>query len=156
MQLTRGFEQGVCVITFLATQKKGIPVSSLTIHKRLQGSLAYSKKLIRKLIVAGLVTSVSGTNGGFTLAKDPKTINLYDIVKALEGNIVTYPGTGKINKVFRDLQKEAMKGEQVVIKAFDEADRLWRTALETKTVYELICDTIGKQTIPYQDWNKIS
>ncbi|MDD3139686.1 MAG: hypothetical protein PHX08_12030, partial [Lachnospiraceae bacterium] len=61
-----------------------------------------------------------------------------------------------INKVFRDLQKEAMKGEQVVIKAFDEADRLWRTALETKTVYELICDTIGKQTIPYQDWNKIS
>lgn len=69
MKLTKGLEQAVCVIALLATQDQEIPVSSHIINYRLQGSPTYLKKLMRKLVVNNLVTSVSGINGGFSLGE---------------------------------------------------------------------------------------
>jgi len=43
--------------------------------------------LMGKLAAAGLLTSVRGVGGGFTLARDISDISLADIVEAVEGPI---------------------------------------------------------------------
>ena len=42
-------------------------------------------KLLQKLTKAGLLQSQQGTNGGYTLARDPRSISALDVIKALEG-----------------------------------------------------------------------
>ncbi len=154
MKLTRGIEQAVCIIALLATQDKSIPVASEEIHKRLKGSLTYTKKIIRKLVVAKMVNSVSGNNGGFTLAKKTDEINLLDIVEALEGKIETYPDSGLIDKVFEDKQILANQGTVVMRNAFAEADMLYREALRAKTVNQLLEETLGSRPIRPVNWNQ--
>lgn len=102
MQLTKGFEQAACIIALLATQKRDVPLSSQMIHERIKGSQTYLQKIMRKLVVAGLITSVSGNSGGFSLAKDPKNITFLQIVNATEGEIKTYPDLGFLDLVFKD------------------------------------------------------
>lgn len=154
MKLTRGIEQAVCILALLATQEHSIPVVSEEIHKRLKGSLTYTKKIIRKLVVAKLVNSVSGNNGGFTLAKNTDDINLLEIVEALEGTIMTYPESGLIDQVFEDIQVIANQGTVVMRNAFAEADMLYREALRTKTVNQLLQETLGSKEIQPINWNK--
>lgn len=153
MKLTKGIEQAICIIALLATQDPDIPVASLEIHTRLKGSLTYTKKIIRKLVVAGLVDSVSGNNGGFTLAHNCADINLLQIVEALEGTIETYPDTGLIDEVFKDKQAIANQGTIALRNAFSKADVLWREALKTITVQQLLEEALGKKEILPINWN---
>lgn len=94
MKLTKSFEQGVCLMAILATQAKAIPVSSHTLQRRLPTSMTYSQKLLRKLVVAGIVKSVPGNSGGFTLARPVGQISILEVVEALEGRIDSFPSTG--------------------------------------------------------------
>ena len=45
-------------------------------------SFRYLEKLFRDLKQAGLVKSEKGVSGGYSLAKKPKEITVYDIIKA--------------------------------------------------------------------------
>ena len=156
MKLTKGLEQAVCIITLLATQEKEIPVSSFIINQRLQGSPTYIKKLMRKLVVNDLVNSVSGINGGFTLAKRPQNITLLDIIEALEGPIITYPNTGLINMVFQDMQPVATQGDLVLTDVFQKADTYYTKYLNQQTVEDLIQETLGLHEIPVLHWNDLA
>ncbi|WP_281165696.1 Rrf2 family transcriptional regulator [Liquorilactobacillus sicerae] len=153
MQLTKGFEQAACIIALLATQNRQIPISSQVIHDRVNGSQSYLQKLLRKLVIAGLITSTSGNNGGFSLAKDPKNITLLEIVEATEGEIKTYPDLGFIDLVFRDFRPLSQEATHVINEAFHQADLRWGQYLQTKTVYQIIVDTFGSTKIPLIDWN---
>jgi Rrf2 family protein len=42
-------------------------------------------KILQKLARAGLLTSQFGTNGGYTLARDPRTISAFEVIQAIEG-----------------------------------------------------------------------
>lgn len=79
MKLTSGVEQAICIIVLLSTQDSSAPLASDLIRKRLDVSPSYLKKITRKLIVKGLITSVSGNNGGITLAKRPEEISALEI-----------------------------------------------------------------------------
>jgi len=50
-------------------------------------SVKYLEQLIPLLKVAGLIRSVRGAGGGYTLSKDADQIKLRDIIDALEGSI---------------------------------------------------------------------
>ncbi|WP_311407873.1 RrF2 family transcriptional regulator [Liquorilactobacillus uvarum] len=153
MQLTKGFEQAACIIALLATQDRKIPLSSQIIHQRISGSQTYLQKLLRKLVVAGLITSVSGNSGGFSLVKDPKEITLLQIVDATEGKIQSYPDLGFIDLVFRDFRPISQEAKQVMNGIFQQADKRWCHFLDEQTVYEVISKTLGKKEIPLVDWN---
>jgi len=49
-------------------------------------SIRYLEQIIIPLKIAKLVKSIRGAGGGYTLARDPKTINLCDILHVLEGS----------------------------------------------------------------------
>lgn len=155
VNLTKGLEQAVCIITLLATQDKRFPIASHIINRRLQGaSPSYIKKIMRKLVVNGLVTSVSGSNGGFSLAKNPESINLLEVVEALEGPIVTYPNTGMINQVFSDIGPTANHGEKVLTEVFRQADNQYTDYLRQQTVAHLIRESLDHRDIPVLNWNE--
>ena len=110
MQLTKGFEQAACIMALLATQNRGIQLSSHVIHTRVSSSQTYLKKIMRKLVVGGLITSASGNSGGFSLAREPEDITLLQIVSAVEGEIHTYPNNGLLDLVFSDFKPIATEG----------------------------------------------
>ena len=59
MKLTNATEQAVAIVAILATQSHETLVSSETIYRKLSVSQSYIKKLLRKLVVAEIVSSVS-------------------------------------------------------------------------------------------------
>lgn len=50
-------------------------------------TLRYSLKILHKLTRSGIVRSYKGAKGGFTLARDPEKITLYDVYETICGEI---------------------------------------------------------------------
>jgi FeS assembly SUF system regulator len=42
-------------------------------------------KILQRLSKAGLLLSQYGSNGGYTLARDPRTITAFDVIRAIDG-----------------------------------------------------------------------
>jgi len=61
------------------------PIELKEIAKKENISLKYLEQVINPLRGAGLVKSVRGSKGGYSLAKPPSEICLYDVVETLEG-----------------------------------------------------------------------
>ncbi|EMG26850.1 rrf2 family protein [Listeria fleischmannii 1991] len=157
MKLTKGLEQAVCIITLLSTQDSGAPLASDAISERLLVSPSYLKKIMRKLVVKNIIRSVPGNNGGFFLARSPERISLFEIVAAVEGETNSYPNSGLIKQVFGDIRKEAAeKGETILTEAFSAADQVWKDALKKQTVADLLLETLGRDELPYTNWNEIN
>ena len=70
-------------------------VSTASIAQRQKLSESYLEQLIRKLRDAGLVRSVRGKSGGYLLAKDAKEITVGEVLRALEGDLLTVECTGE-------------------------------------------------------------
>lgn len=50
----------------------------------------YLVQILNELRNGGLIVSKRGKQGGYALAKDPKEISLYDIVRAVEGELLEF------------------------------------------------------------------
>ena len=61
------------------------PIELTEIAKKENISLKYLEQVINPLRAAGLVKSIRGSKGGYSLAKPPSEICLYDVVETLEG-----------------------------------------------------------------------
>ena len=42
-------------------------------------------KILQRLVKAGLLKSLHGINGGYTLARDPHTISAFEVIRAIDG-----------------------------------------------------------------------
>lgn len=67
----------------LARQKRVGPLSLTSVSKDHGVSLAFLKKIVRSLRAAGLVRSKEGVGGGYTLARKPQSISLWEIISAM-------------------------------------------------------------------------
>jgi len=61
------------------------PIELKEIAKKENISLKYLEQVINPLRASGLVKSIRGSKGGYSLAKPPSEICLYDVVETLEG-----------------------------------------------------------------------
>ncbi len=157
MQLTKAFEQGVCVMAMLTTQIPSIPVASATIHQRLGTSPTYTQKIVRKLVVSGLATSVSGQGGGFCLAKASKEISCLDVVEAIEGPVVTFPDSQLLHHAFAHSNGLAnlASANSVVYQTFAKADEKWRKVLSNVSIADIIHDSLHGEKLTFVDWNEM-
>jgi len=71
----------------LALSKSSSPVPGKDIAERQGISKSYLDNLMGPLRIAGLVRTIRGVGGGFTLAKPPSQIKMSDIWMAMEGSI---------------------------------------------------------------------
>ena len=80
-------EYGVRVMAHLAGRDDDAPVSLSAIAEAEGLPLAYLEHLVQRLRRAELVESRRGARGGYSLAREPATISMAEVVGALEGEI---------------------------------------------------------------------
>jgi Rrf2 family protein len=85
MQITRTADYGVRVMTHLAMRPAGSRRTVAELAQESDASVAFTGKILQRLVGARLVVSHRGYEGGFELARLPATISMLDIVTALEG-----------------------------------------------------------------------
>jgi len=87
MKLSTKGQYGARAMVDLALHYGEGPILLKDIAKRQQISGRYLEHVIVSLKVAGLVKSMRGARGGFSLAKPPFQIRLSEIIQIMEGSI---------------------------------------------------------------------
>jgi len=82
--LSQTVEYALRAMTHLATLSPDNSLNSEGIAKRTKVPKGYLSKILRDLVIAELITSQRGPNGGFTLAKPPSEISILDVVNAVD------------------------------------------------------------------------
>jgi len=88
MKLSSRTRYGMRAILELALEYGNAPLQIKTIAQREDISNKYLEQLIAMLKASGLVRSIRGPRGGYTLAKPPSEIQLKDVFQTLEGPMV--------------------------------------------------------------------
>lgn len=60
------------------------PVSLVEVSRHHGVSVPFLKKIVRSLRASGLVQSKEGVGGGYTLAREPESISLWEIVSSFD------------------------------------------------------------------------
>jgi Rrf2 family protein len=87
MNLNQATDYAFRAILHLANQPRGVMVEAQSIAQTQVVPMRFLLKIMPSLIKAGIVRSQRGVGGGYYLAKDPKDINLLDVVEAIEGPV---------------------------------------------------------------------
>src|SRR5581483_602979 len=87
MRITRTADYGVRVMTRLAAAPAGTRMTVAELAQESQSTVAFTGKILQRLVGARLVVSHRGFEGGFELARAADTITLLDIVTALDGKL---------------------------------------------------------------------
>jgi len=75
----------------LATRASGGPVTKHDIAEAEAISPDYVQQIMMRLKAGGLVRSHRGRGGGFSVARDPETISISDVLVAMEGRVAPAP-----------------------------------------------------------------
>ncbi len=87
MQLTTKSRYIIRALIDIVINSNEGPVLVRDISERQSMSARYLEQLLLAPKAAGMVRATRGANGGFTLAKDPSSITLREIVQIMEGSI---------------------------------------------------------------------
>ncbi len=87
MKISTKIRYGARALLELASHYGGGPIDLKEIAEKEDISLKYLEQVIVPLRTAGLVKSIRGSKGGYSLAKSPSEISLSDVVEALNGPI---------------------------------------------------------------------
>ncbi len=85
MKMSTGCRYGIRAMLEIAHQYGKQPVTRREIACRQSISLSYLENILLLLKKSNLITSVRGARGGFSLARAPGDIDLFEIFKVLEG-----------------------------------------------------------------------
>lgn len=85
MQLTRGGEYGILGVLYLARQPQGRVVLLSEIAASESIPQSFLAKIFQQLSRVGIVRSLRGAKGGFTLARAPESITMREILEVIEG-----------------------------------------------------------------------
>ncbi|WP_242222708.1 Rrf2 family transcriptional regulator [Bacillus cereus group sp. BfR-BA-01380] len=137
MRIKSGMEQAVYTLLLLTRVPNRNTLTSEAISERLDVSPSYLKKLMRLLVQAGLVESITGTKGGFSLARSPKEITLYDIFQAVEGRGAFFQGKGMALSVF-DSKETHHQEDCVLARVMKKVEDKWAQAMSEETLATLM------------------
>lgn len=87
MKITQEADYALRVILHLSKLGYGEKVEARVISENEELPLRFLLKLLRKLTKARIVISYRGVKGGYALNKEPKDINLKDVIEAIDGPI---------------------------------------------------------------------
>jgi Rrf2 family iron-sulfur cluster assembly transcriptional regulator len=88
MQITRAGEYAVLGLIHLARRAPGEKAMIEAVSREEKIPKSFLAKIFQNLVKAGLVRSVRGAGGGFSLLKKPADITILEVVEAIEGKIV--------------------------------------------------------------------
>lgn len=142
MRLSKTVEQACCILAIIA-EHRGESVTNTELNERMRVSQSYLTKITRKLVVASIISSSHGVNGGFILAKPMKLITLGAVVSAIEGRTPYFTSRGVIEKAFPAQEYIARIGVSLLCDGFVRAEQKWFDELNHITMEQLICNVKG-------------
>ena len=135
----------------LGLQKDDQSVKSNIVSNSLQVSDSYLKKILRKLVLAELITSNASKDGGFQLKKSLKQITLYDVYNAIETDIITFDISDLAEHVFND-DEHTKQSKKKVIDTIDLGIKVFNSELASVNLSELLIEE--NDGYPKIDWNE--
>ncbi|MBD3162853.1 MAG: Rrf2 family transcriptional regulator [Candidatus Eisenbacteria bacterium] len=88
MRINPSEEYGLrCLLQLAREHARGESLSLQEIASREGLPVPNTAKLLRRLRIAGIVTSERGRSGGYLLARPPAEINLAEVLRALDGPV---------------------------------------------------------------------
>ena len=112
------------IILKFTTSPEGKKFRSKDLSEELFIPERFTYRILRKLLLSGLIDSVRGPRGGYVLAKDPEYITLYDVYESISGEmIINYCLDEKTCEFAKDsstciMQKEMKKIQDVLVNEF--------------------------------------
>jgi len=91
MLLSQTAEYALRAMAWLATVPDGEPVRAVDLSRATGIPAHYLSKVLRRLVLAGLLESQKGQGGGFSLPRAPAEIAFIDILSAIDA----YPTQGR-------------------------------------------------------------
>ena len=88
MKVNTKVRYGLRSILQIADNYGGDPVPISTISESQEISNKYLEQVVGTLRKSGLILSRKGVRGGYTLARDPEDINLWEVITALDNQTV--------------------------------------------------------------------
>lgn len=82
MLITRASEYAILSLILLS--KSDTPKDSETLSNELSISKSFLAKILQALAKNGILKSYKGVNGGFSLTREPKDVNMLDVMKSVE------------------------------------------------------------------------
>lgn len=83
MLITKASEYAI--LSLIVLSKATAPMDSDTLSRELAISKSFLAKILQSLAKSDILKSYKGVNGGFSLAKEPKEINMLDVMSSVEG-----------------------------------------------------------------------
>jgi Rrf2 family protein len=87
MQITRQADYAVRAMLYLARLGPNQRAATSQVAHEQKIPPSFLAKIISQLSIAGLLHTSRGARGGVTLARDPKEINLLEVIEAIDGPI---------------------------------------------------------------------
>ena len=151
MIINQCVEEGVYVVLLLSLQKDHQPLRSTELSTILCVSDSYLKKILRKLVLADIIVSNPGREGGFQLSRSVEEITLFDIYTALEGRYCDLKMTGIGKRIFI-YGREFSQGEDAVVSVFGQANEAFLDELRSLSLSELVSkDNYLNGTIDFRE-----
>lgn len=85
MRITQEADYAVRIVDCLARQGKRLDAGRIS--ETTEVTLRFTLKILRKLVMSGIVVSYKGVRGGYELARKPEDINLRQVIEAVDGPI---------------------------------------------------------------------
>jgi Rrf2 family protein len=85
LKLTKKADYGLMAVKHLAEFGKGAACSAKDIAEAYDIPPEALAKILQRLVKAGLLASQHGTNGGYALARNPRTISALEVIRAIDG-----------------------------------------------------------------------
>lgn len=130
MKISTKIRYGIRAMIELASNYGGGPIELKKIARKEEISLKYLEQVFIPLRTAGLVKSIRGSRGGYSLAKPPSKIYLDEIVEVLEGPI-------EIVDCLRDSKNCRRSSHCVVREVWKEVSQRIRHILSSINLEEL-------------------
>ena len=116
MKVSKKAYYGLRAVLALAQAKKPLSIHTLAQTEHLPED--YLEKIVQQLRRAGIVEAKKGTTGGYSLARLPKEVSVWEVLFVLDGPIKTFmpplkgtlpclqPSHCQTNEVWRKLETE--------------------------------------------------
>ena len=145
MKLSTRSRYGMRAVLELALEYGKGPLRIKTIASREDISSKYLEQLVAILKSSGLVRSFRGPKGGYTLAKAPSEITLYEIFKVFEGESAVVLG-------LEDTAVAAGPADLVTRQVWMQVQTAMLEVLESKTLQDLVDEVkkVGDRALNYQ------
>jgi Rrf2 family protein len=85
LKLTKKADYGLMAIKHLAEHPKPGACSTKDVAEAYRIPQELLAKILQRLVRAGLLKSQHGSNGGYVLARDPATITVFEVIRAIDG-----------------------------------------------------------------------